>query len=124
GGAAAGDVGEILLDHRGVLRRQAAAHRLADHLALPRRQVQERTIALLGVGELRLGVADLAVGDAVAAALALVLLLGRALALTLPLPWSLGLALSLSLALTLSGFLALPLALSGFLTLALSLPLT
>src|SRR5262249_55580691 len=46
-GLAAGDVGEVLLDLRRVLRRQPPAAGLADHLALPRRQVQERAVALL-----------------------------------------------------------------------------
>src|SRR5262245_32141143 len=74
GGLAARDVGEILLDLRGVFGRQAPAHRLADHLALPRRQVQEGALTVLASVELRGGVAHLAVGDPVALASGLVLL--------------------------------------------------
>src|SRR5439155_1240965 len=82
----------------GVLRRQALAEGLADQLALPRRQVQERTVAI-HILPLRLGVVHLAVGDAIARPLAFILLLRRAglLALSLALTWPLGLPLTLGL---------------------------
>src|SRR5262249_37712589 len=82
-----GDVHEVLLDHRRVLRRQLLRHRLAQQLALPRRQVDEQPAAAAVAGAALL-VAPAAVGHAVAV---------RALVALLPAAGLLALGLALAL---------------------------
>src|SRR5262245_2318322 len=69
----AGDVHEVLADHRPVLRRQGAGERLLDHLSLPGRQVDKCPVPL-HVVEPGGGVLQLAVRLTIALALLLVLL--------------------------------------------------
>src|SRR3954468_24918396 len=76
GGSSLGDVGEVLLDHGGVLRRQRLRHRLPKRLALPRGEVVLAAPAV-GVATVRL----LVLGGPVGPAVALALLLGVFLAL-------------------------------------------
>src|SRR5262249_30271857 len=74
GRAAAGDVDVVLLNQVGVFRRQVARHRLADQLALARRQVHEAAVADHCVELGGLGLRRVA-GVAIALALLVVLFL-------------------------------------------------
>src|ERR1041384_1161088 len=115
----AGDVHKVLLNQVGILRRQFAAERLANHFPLPRRQVEQVGIAQDFVHP-GLLVIDLAVGNAVAAALGVIFL--QALAFTFTFLALTFLALTfLTLALT---FLALALAFFALALTFLALALT
>src|SRR5262249_24753243 len=97
-------VDEVLLNQGAELRRELGVHRLPDHLALPRRQVDECSIAL-DVVEFRRRVLQRAVRLALAGTLGGVLF--RCLAGLLALTLTRVLAGLLTLGLPLAGLLAL-----------------